>query len=141
MDCYPMSPLINVLNSVLSYQNKMIVYQKFLCNMYSSLTQIECVKCINEGNYIFLILCNQQQATDHSLRNTGLYFVPFLWCYILVVNVNGSCNPSQNCAMKAVVYIACLKELKIIFQCCALHLQSFLVHVPQKCACNMCEPR
>jgi len=78
-----------------------------------------------------LILCDQQQSIDHSLRNIGLYFVPFLWCYILVVQINRICNPFQNCAVKSADCCACLKELKTIdSSVMRVHL-SFLVRVPQ----------
>ena len=65
-----------------------------------------------------LIPCDWQQSTDHSLRNAGLYFVPFLWCYILVVEISGGCNPFQNCALKAADCCVCLKELKPLVHCC-----------------------
>ena len=92
-----------------------------------------CVKCINEGNYMFLLVpCDQQHATNHSLRNTGLYLVPFLWCYILVVKISRSCKPFQNDALKAADCCVCLNELTTIDSSMLhVHLLSFLVRVPQ----------
>jgi len=79
-----------------------------------------------------LIPCDQQQSTDHSLKNAGLYFVPFLWCYILVVQISGSCNPFQNFALKAADCCVRLKEVKPIdSSLLRIHLLSFLVLVPQ----------
>jgi len=79
-----------------------------------------------------LIPCDQQQSTDRSLISTGLCFVPFLWCYILVVQISGSCNPFQNFALKAADCCIRLKEVKPIdSSLLRKHLLSFLVLVPQ----------
>ena len=98
-----------------------------------SLTKIKCyccVKCFNDGNYMLLIiLCNQQQATDHSLRNTGLSFVPFLWCYFLDVKINGTFNPFQKCALKAAECSGCLKKLKTIDNS-VLHITPSVIPCP-----------
>jgi len=61
-----------------------------------------------------------------------MYLVPFLWCYILVVKISRSCNPFQNCALKAADCCVCLNELTTIDSSMLhVHLLSFLVRVPQ----------